>query len=192
MYAYAKASWDIATTLEDVRNDYLASLYGPAAITMHSHQQATRYLFDEEFAYGQTGEDILSNFRIKKFDAANETLNLTRFSQAVSRMRNSLSAAKSATTDRWLLKRIEILDQDAQLMDHIYGIFNEAAGYKADKNDARKDQVRALIVRVGANSVVTKEDIRCNVLQSLRPHVDSVLGADEAAKYDRVAVVPPE
>ena len=75
---------------------------------------------------------------------------------------------------------------------HIYGILNEAAGYKVDKNDARKERMRALIARVGANAVVTKEDIRCNVLKSLMPHVDAVLGAEEAAKYDRVAVVPPE
>jgi hypothetical protein len=159
---------------------------------MRVHQQATRELFDKEFARTQTGEDILSNFRIKKFDAASEKLNLAKFDETVSRMRNSLAQARSATSDQWVLKRIEILDQDAQLIEEVYGILNEAAGYKADKNDARKDQVRTLIARVSVNSVVTTDDIRCNVLQSLRPHVDSVLGADEAAKYDRVAVMPPE
>jgi hypothetical protein len=107
-------------------------------------------------------------------------------------MRNSLSLAKSAATDQWVLMRIDMLDQDAQLMDDIFGILNEAAGYKVDKNNARKDQTRALIARIGTNSVAAKEDIRCNVLKSLMPHVNSVLGANEAAKYDRVAVVPPE
>ena len=77
-------------------------------------------------------------------------------------------------------------------MGHIYGILNEAAGYKADHNDARKDQMRALMARVSDNKVVTKDDIRCKILQSLMPQVSSVLGPDEAAKYDRVAYMGPE
>jgi len=192
IYAYARAAWDNSTTLDEVRDDYLRSLYRLAADPMQAHQQATQDLFDTEFAHGQTGEDILTNFRIKKLDAAHEPFNVAHFKRAVTRMRNSLAEAKSATTDPWILNRIETLDQDAQLMEEVYGILNEAAGYMTDKNDARKDQVRTLIARVSANSVVTKDDIRCKVLQSLRPHVDSVLGADEAAKYDRVAVMPPE
>jgi hypothetical protein len=192
MYAYAKAAWDSSATLTDVSNDYLVSLYGPAADAMRQHQQATRDLFATEFAQGQTGEAILSNFRIKKFDASNAGLIATRFNQAVLRMRDSLAAAKSATTDKWILKRIDTLDQDAQLMETIFGIANEAAGYKVDKNDARKDRMRTLIASVGDNAIVTKDDVRCNVLRSLMPHVQSVLGAEEAAKYDRVAASAPE
>ena len=100
MYAYAKSAWDATTKLDDINKDYLVSLYGHAADAMQAHQQATRNLFDTEFAYGQTGEEILSNFRIKNFDAAYETLNLERFHQAVSRMRDSLADAKSATADQ--------------------------------------------------------------------------------------------
>jgi hypothetical protein len=192
MYAYAKAAWDFTTTLDEVNNNYLVSLYGRAAEPMLAHQQATRDLFKTEFANGQTGEEILSSFRIKKFDAARETLNSGRFRQNLSRIRDSLAVAKSVTRDPWVLKRIEILDQDAQLIGDIYGILNEAAGYKVDRNDARKDQMRALIARVGDNTVVAKDDIRCNVLKSLLPQVSAVLGAGETAKYDRVAVVPPE
>ena len=43
------------------------------------------------------------------------------------------------------------------------------------------------MARVSENEVVTKDDFRCKILQSLMPHVSSVLGPDEAAKYDRVA-----
>jgi hypothetical protein len=192
MYAYAKASWDSAVSLDDVSHDYVLSTYGPSAEYMEAHQKATRDLFNTEFNHGETGEEILTGFRIKKFDSAHESLNNSKYSQAVSRMRDSLASAKAATTDQWVLKRIEVLDEDAQLMGNIYRILSEAAGYKIDKNDARKDQVRALIARVGANTVATKDDIRCSVLKSLMPHVNVVLGADEAAKYDRVAVVPPE
>jgi hypothetical protein len=192
MYAYAKFAWNATSTLDGTGKDYLVSLYGRAADSMRAHQQSTRDLFSTEFDSGQTGEEILSSFRIKKFEAAHEHLNPGRFSQAISRMRASLAAAKSASTDHWVLQRIGILDQDAQLMECIYGILNEAAAFKADKNDVRKDHVRALITSVGANSVATQDDIRCNVLKSLMPHVNSVLGPEEAAKYDRVAVVPPE
>src|SRR5262249_53507743 len=107
MYAYAKVAWDNKATLTEVSNDYLASLYGRAADAMQAHQQATRDLFATEFARGQTGEAVLSNFRIKNFDSANESSSVAQFSQAVSRMRNSLAAAKSAATDKWTLKRID-------------------------------------------------------------------------------------
>jgi hypothetical protein len=77
-------------------------------------------------------------------------------------------------------------------METIFGIVNEAAGYKVDKSDTRKDHLRSLIARLGDNAIVTKDDVRCNVLRNLMPHVQSVLGADEAAKYDRVAAAAPE
>jgi hypothetical protein len=192
MYAYAKASWDVKANLDGIRRDYYRSLYGPAADAMQSHEKATRELFSTEFDHGESGEGMLFAFRIKKFNPSAEASGLSHFNDAVSRMRNDLTAAKSATRDKWVLKRIDILDQDAQLMGYIYGILNEAAGFKADKNDSRKDQMRALIARVGDNAVAAKEDIRCNILKSLMPHMNSVLGAEEAAKYDRVAVVPPE
>jgi hypothetical protein len=192
MYAYAQVAWDFTMMLDKVENVYLVSLFGAAAEPMRAHQQATRDLFETKFSSGQTGEEILSGFQIKKFNSAHEASNLARFRQVISRIKDSLAAAKSATTDQWSLKRIEVLDQDARLVECIYGILNEAAGYKGDKNDARKDQMRAFIARVGGNTVAAKDDIRCNVLKSLMPHVTAVLGADEAAEYDRVAVVPPE
>jgi hypothetical protein len=107
-------------------------------------------------------------------------------------MRNSLAAAKSAAADKWILKRIDTLDKNAQLMQAIFGIANEAAGYKVDKNEARKDHMRTLIARVSDNEIVAKDDVRCNVLRNLMPQVESVLGANEAAKYDRVAASVPE
>src|SRR5262249_44712740 len=112
---------------------YVLDMYDPAArrgIALPINEQAARDLFDTEFAPAETGESILSGFRIKHFDSIHEVANATKFNKAVSRMRDSLAAAKSSTTDPWVLKRIEILDQDAQLMEIIYGILNEAAGYK--------------------------------------------------------------
>jgi hypothetical protein len=107
-------------------------------------------------------------------------------------MRDRLSAAKAANDDPWISERINVLDQNAQLMECIYGVLNESAGYKADMDGARKDRMRDLISRARENDVVANDDIRCKVLQSLMPHVSSVLGPDEAAKYDRVAVVVQE
>ena len=72
MYAYAKGSWDSAATLDQISDDYFRSLYGPAAKSMQAHQQAARALFDAEFGHGETGEEMLFGFRIKKFDPAHE------------------------------------------------------------------------------------------------------------------------
>src|SRR5262249_55233117 len=68
MYAYAKAAWDDSSILDEVKRDYVSSLYGRVADLMQAHDQATRELFEEKFAQDQTGEDILSNFRLKKYD----------------------------------------------------------------------------------------------------------------------------
>ena len=192
MYAYAKASWDSAATQHQISGDYFQSLYGPASSAMQAHQHAARALFDTEFGHGQTGEEMLFDFRIKKFNPARETSSKMKFNDGVMRIRECLTAAQSISTDPWALRRIEILEQDAQLMGHIYSILNEAAGYKSDQDDDRKDQMRAIIERVGGNEVATKHDFRCKILKSLMPHVESVLGADEAAKYDRIAILPPE
>jgi hypothetical protein len=170
----------------------LTSLYGAAADSMQRHQQATRNLFNTAFGHGETGEAMLTGFRIKKFDPSHENPSLTQFNQSVAQMRDSLAAAKAVTSDAWVLKRIGMLDKDAELMKHIYGVLNEAAGYKADSNNARKEKMRALIEQVNDNEIAAKEDFRYGVLKSLMPHVNSVLGAAEAAKYDRVAVVQPE
>ncbi len=191
MYAYAKGTWDSTSTLDQINDDYARSLYGPAASSMQAHQQAARALFDAELDHGQTGEEVLFGFRIRKFNPAHEVSSKVKFDDGVTKMRERLAAAESASADPWVLQRIEILDQNAQLMGHIYGILNEAAGYEVDQNDARKDQMRALIASVGENEVA-KEDFRCKILHSLMPHVSSVLGPDEAAKYDRVAVYPIE
>ena len=192
MYAYAKVAWDSTTTLDKINDDYFSSLYGLAATQMLAHQQAARALFDTKFDHGETGEQILSGFRIKRFQQDREESSLQQFNDDIARMRTCLVAAKSKSADPWVGKRLDILDQDAQLMGNIYGVLNEAAGYKADKNEARQDRMRALITRVDDNEVVKKEDFRCSVLSSLMPHVRSVLGTDEAAKFDRVAVMPPE
>ena len=116
MYAYARAAWDSTTTLDEVENNYMAFLYGRAAEPMRAHHQATRDLFETEFFDGQTGEEILSGFRIKKFDSAREASSLTRFRQDLARIKDSLVGARSSTSDQWVLKRIEVLDQDAQLI----------------------------------------------------------------------------
>jgi hypothetical protein len=106
-------------------------------------------------------------------------------------MRQCLTAAASETDDPWVRQRITILDQNAQLMGHVYGILNESAGYKSDGNAERRVRMRAHIASVYDNEVV-KEDFRCKILGSLMPHVISVLGPDEAGEYDRVAVNPVE
>ncbi|MBA3482102.1 MAG: DUF4838 domain-containing protein [Pirellulales bacterium] len=192
MYAYARAAWNSSITLNAINDDYFTSMYGPAADAMRAHQQATRELFDGQFGHGQTGEEMLSAFRIKRFHLDQEESSRMQFAGVVDRMRRRLGDAQTASSDPYVLEKIAILDQDADLMAMIYGILSEAAGYKVDKNDARKDRIRALMARVGANDVVVKEDVRCNILKSLLPHVSSVLGSDEAARYDRVAIMPPE
>ena len=85
MYAYAKAAWDSAVTLDRIRDDYSRSLYGPAAKSMQAHQQAARTLFDTEFGHGETGEQMLFGFRIKKFDPAHEASSKQQFNRMVSR-----------------------------------------------------------------------------------------------------------
>jgi hypothetical protein len=192
MYAYAKGSWDSAAKVDQISRDYFRSLYGPAASAMQAQQQAARALFDTEFGHGQTGEEMLFGFRIKKFNPETEASSKAKFNDAVAKIRESLAAADSVTSDPWVSRRVEILNENAQLMTLIYGILNEAAGFKVDNNDARKDAMRKIIARVGQNDVITKHDFRCKILKSLMPHVESVLGADNASKYDRVAVAPQE
>ena len=104
MYAYAKGSWDSAATLDRISDDYSRSLYGPAAKSMQAHQQAARTLFDAEFGHGETGEEMLFGFRIKKFDPAHEESSKRQFNDGVARMRECLAAAKSTTTDPWVLR----------------------------------------------------------------------------------------
>lgn len=192
MVAYAKASWDPTVNLEAIDEAYFNSLYGPAAKAMRAHQAAARALFDVKLGHGQTGEEILVGFRIRKFNPAQEKSAQQQVDEAVARMRNCLAEAKAATADDYVLARISILDQDAKLMGLIYGILNEAAGYKADKNDARKARMHDLIEQACANCVTHIEDIRGGILKSLIPHVSSVLGPAEASKYDRVVVLPME
>ena len=134
---------------------------------------------------------MLFGFRIKKFDPAQEASSKAKFDDGVAKMRKCLAAANSSSNP-WVLRRVEILDQNAQLMGHIYGLLNAAAGFKSDGNVARKDEIRKILSALGENEVVTKDDFRCKILASLMPHAKSVLGADDAAKYDRVAVVPQE
>jgi hypothetical protein len=149
-------------------------------------------LFDTKFGHGETGEEMLFGFRIKKFDPVRETSSKAEFNDRVAKIRECLAAAESNSKDPWVFRRVEILDQNAQLMADIYGVLNEAAGFKIDKEEARKHKMREIIARIGKNEVVTKDDFRCKILKSLMPQVESVLGADNAAKYDRVAVVPQE
>ena len=52
--------------------------------------------------------------------------------------------------------------------------------------------MRTLIASVSNNQIIKKDEIRYGVLSSLMPHVRSVLGPDEAAKFDRVLVMSPE
>ena len=68
---------------------------------------------------------------------------MQKFNDSVARMTRMPGRGQVRNADPWVLERLEILDQNAQLMGHIYGILNEAAGYKTDQNDARKDQMRA-------------------------------------------------
>jgi hypothetical protein len=178
--------------VDQISGDYFRSLYGPAAVAMQAQQQAARALFDTEFGHGQTGEEMLFGFRIKKFNPESEASSKAEFNDAVAKISESLAAADSVTTDPWVSRRVEILNENAQLMGHIYGILNEAAGFKVDNDAARKDAMRKIIARVGQNEVVTKHDFRCKIFKSLMPHVESVLGADNASKYDRVAVAPQE
>ena len=50
-------------------------------------------------------------------------------------------------------------------MGHIYGILNEAAGFKADqKRRSQGSRCARLMARVGENEVVTKDDFRCKIL----------------------------
>lgn len=192
MYAYARGSWDSDATLDEVSGDYFRTLYGQATEPMHAHQQAVRALFETKFDHGETGEEMLFGFRIRQFNPLYEASGKENVANRVTRVRNSLAAAKSSSSDPWVLTRIETLNEDAQLMELIYGILSEAAGYKVDKNEARKDRMRDLIARVGTNRVATEDDFRCKVLKSLMPHVTAVLGPQEAAKYDRVALNPIE
>jgi hypothetical protein len=192
MYAYAKASWDLRTSVEDIYTSYFPSLYGRAADALREHDQAARDLFQLKFDHGETGEQMLTAFRIKKFDPTREKRGLDRFNEGIMRIKNCLASAKSTSSDPWVQKRIAILDQDAELIGCIYRIINESAGFAVDKKEDRKDTTRGLIARVGRNEVARKDDFRCNVLKSLMPHVTSVLGGEEAAKYDRVAYMPPE
>ena len=53
-------------------------------------------------------------------------------------------------------------------MGHIYGILNEAAGYKADQNEAARIGCARSWRSVSANEVVTKDDFRCKILTE--PH----------------------
>lgn len=192
LYAYARGSWDLTTSLDQINQDYFQSLYGSAAKPMSEHQEAVRAMFDQTFDHGLTGEDILFSFRMKKFKPDQEASSSEQMTSAVRRIRDCLLRAKSSTTDPYVLKKIEILDQDAQLMGQIYGVASEAAGYKVDQQEVRKSRMHDLMAEVSTNQVIVNEDFRCNILKSLMSNVIAVLGADEAAKYDRVAQHPPE
>jgi hypothetical protein len=192
IYMYARAAWDTSVKLTDIDDTFFRSMYGPAAKAMRSHQQAARAMFDTDFGHGQTGEEMLFGFRIKKFNPINEDSGKRQFQDAVVQIRDALASARKANQDPAVQRRISILDQNAQLMGLIYEILNEAAGYKVDQNEARKDRMRTLIEGVLANNVAAKEDFRLKVLKSLLPQVSLVLGSEETAKYDRVPNVPPE
>ena len=192
MDAYVRGSWDVASTVEATSRDYIRSLYADAADAMAAHQEGARALFETKFGHEETGEDMLFNFRIKKFDPANEAASEKDFANAVATMRNSLADARRMSSDPWVQRRIEVLDQNAQLMDVIYNVLSEASGFKLDQQESRKPRVRELMKRYNENQVVNEDDYRCKILQSLMPQVVAVLGADEAAKFDRVPVVPVE
>jgi hypothetical protein len=192
MYAYAQGSWDAASTVEKSNDEYFRSLYGESAGAMAAHQAAARRLFDTTFGHGETGEEMLFNFRVKKFDPTKEESSKRDFAGAVAVMRNNLAEAKTASGDPWILGRIDILDENAQLMEIIYNVLNEAAGFKVDKQASRKDRVHQLMKRFHENQVVKEDDYRCKILKSLMPQVIAVLGESEAAAYDRVPVVPVE
>jgi hypothetical protein len=192
MYAYARASWDLTDTLPRINDDYFTSVYGPAATAMQAHQHAARALFDTTFGHGQTGEDILFKFQIDNFNPANEASSRQQFADSVREMRDHLAEAVSATNDPTVMARIEILDQDAQLMELIYGVINEAACFEIDKDASRQTRVRTLMERVGANEVAGKEDIRRNIIKSLLKPLTTVLGPEEAAQYNPHVVLPIE
>jgi hypothetical protein len=77
-------------------------------------------------------------------------------------------------------------------MEIIYDVLSEAAAFKHDEQASRKARVHDLMTRFHENQVVKEDDYRCKILKSLMPQVVAVLGAEEAAKYDRVPVVPVE
>jgi hypothetical protein len=192
LYAYAKGAWNGDSKLDRVSDDYLNSLYGAAAGSMKKHQEAVRQLFDTEFGHGETGEEMLFGFRIKKFNPASESSSKAEFDHAVAHIRETLAEAQSTNSDAWALDRVKTLDQNAQLMQLIYGIINESAAYKQDKDDHRKDHMRELATKLGSNEIITEHDFRCKILASLMPHIIAVLGEDEAQNYDRVGYHPVE
>jgi hypothetical protein len=192
MYAYVKGSWDGASTLAETSGDYFRSLYADAADAMAAHQEAARALFETKFGHGETGEEMLFNFHIKRFDPAREASSKNEFAGAVTQMRNELADARRTSSDPWVHARIEVLDQDAQLIEVIYNVLSEAAGFKLDHEESRKARVHELMGRFHENQVVEEDDFRCKILKSLMPQVVAVLGAEEAAQFDRVPVVPVE
>lgn len=191
MYAYVQGSWDAATSAEKSNDEYFRSLYADGANAMAAHQQGARALFDSKFGHGETGEEMLFNFRIKKFDPASESSSKTDFANAIAEMRSKLADA-GASSDPWVRERIEILDQNAQLMDVIYNVLSEAGGFKRDQKEIRKQRVHELMRQFHDNQVVREDDYRCKILKSLMPQVIAVLGEAEAAQYDRIPVVPVE
>lgn len=192
LYAYAKGAWNNDSQLDRVRDDYFTSLYGAAADSMKKHQEAVRQLFDTEFGHGETGEEMLFGFRIKKFNPASESSSKSEFENAVAQIRGSLAEARSNNSDAWVLDRVNTLDQNAQLMQLVYGIIHESAAYKLDKDVRRKDQMRELATRLGSNEIIAEHDFRCKILASLMPHLIAVLGSEEAQNYDRVGYHPVE
>jgi hypothetical protein len=168
-----------------VNSDYFLSLYGPAAKPMQKHQEAARALFDATFGHGITGEDTLFDVRIGKFNPANEQSSKKQFDAAVQKMRDQLALARAATADPYVLRKIHLLEQDAELIGLIYAVLSEAAGYQADHDEARKDRVRELMGQVCANEIMVTEDFRHAILSDLSSHVKAVLGAKEAKNYSR-------
>jgi len=192
MYAFARGAWNGACSVDVVCRDYYTSLYGPAAESMIAHQAAARALFDLELGHGETGEAVLFGFRIRKFDPAEEQRSKAAVSEQVDKMRACLASARAKSADPWVGDRVSILDEDARLMEVIYGVLNESAGYKSDHAAARKASMRSLMSALDSNEVATKHDYRCKILKSLMPHAIAVLGDTEAAVYDRVAFTPIE
>lgn len=192
MYAYVKGSWDVESKLEPTMAQYFAALYGQAGDAMADHQEAARALFDADFGHGQTGEEILFNFDFEKFDPVREADGKAKFAEAVAAIRASLAQARAANADPWVQQRVEVLDDDAQLMEVIYNVLSEAAGYRSDRQESRQARVNELMTQYHENLVVQRDDYRCKILKSLMPHVVDVLGSKQAALYDRVPVVPVE
>jgi hypothetical protein len=185
LYAYARVAWNQRTTLEQLSDDYFQSLYGPAAAPMRKHQEAARALFDATFGHGLTGEDTLFEVRIGKFNPANEESSKKQFDAAVQRMKDQLAAARKLTTDPFILEKIGLLEQDADLVGLIYAVLSEEGGYKADRNEARKDRVRELMGKICANEIMVSQDFRYALLKDLSSHVRTVLGGQEAKQYSR-------